>query len=150
MIGRAHRSDLRKWLGLSLINPPTIDPGKPSRPGPTRKGRSSNGALHLDPWGQARSPDGRVDGRRVISRTGVRRSASKYRRRAGHCTRVPPAQWLILWPSGWPSYGPRAAGTAEGNAGESLGSVRASPQFRGLIAPTRRPDRHPDTEEVYG
>ncbi len=55
----------------------------------------------------------------MISRTGARRSASKYRRRARRCIRVPPAQWLILWPSGWPS--------------ESL-SVYGSLLLRGAVA----------------
>ena len=31
---------------------------KPSRPGPRGEGRSSSGALHLHPWGLARSPEG--------------------------------------------------------------------------------------------
>ena len=57
MIGIADQSC--RWLG-PLIIAPAIDPGEPSRPGPTRQGRSSSGALHLDPWGQAYSPGGPV------------------------------------------------------------------------------------------
>ena len=119
-----------------------------TRPHACPLGRSSGRALHLDPWGQARSPGGRSTANGMISRTGARRSASKYRRRAGRRTRVSPAQRPISWPSGWPSYGPRAAGTAEGNAEESLGPVHASPQVRGSIALPGRLDRHPDTEEA--
>ena len=62
--GTAHRA------GAGLIIPATIDPGKPSKPGPRGQGRSAGGVLHLDPVGLVRSPTGRVDGDRMI-RTGL-------------------------------------------------------------------------------
>jgi hypothetical protein len=102
MITRPYRHRRLRVAGVSLILPAIIDPGEPSRPGPTRPGRSSSGALHLDPWGQAASLTGWSTADGMISRTGARRSASKYQFRAGRCTRVLPANWLILLPSGDP------------------------------------------------
>lgn len=45
-----------RWLGgWGAVIPSTADPGKPSRPGPGRQGRSSGRALHLVTLALARS-----------------------------------------------------------------------------------------------
>ena len=45
-----------RWVGgWGAAIPPATDPGKPSRPGPGRQGRTSGGALHLVTLALARS-----------------------------------------------------------------------------------------------
>src|SRR5215471_6497061 len=64
----------------SLITPPAMDPGKPSKPGANGQGHSSSRALHLDHWRLVGSPEGRVDGRRDDQEAGVHKNAARGRR----------------------------------------------------------------------
>jgi len=80
------------WWGAPI--PPAIDPGKPSRRGPWRPGRSYSGALHLDARNHARSTDVRAEGRRDGSRGGVVEAVEHARvghepHEAGHALRDP-------------------------------------------------------------
>lgn len=82
--------------------PPAIDPGKPSRRGPWRPGRSSSWALHLDARARACSTSVWVDGRRDGSRAqgraaGPCRRARSVRLAYDACIGLR-GQWLIRAP----------------------------------------------------
>lgn len=62
--GRRTRVPARRGERREAPIPSAIDPGKPSRHGPWRPGRSYSGALHLDARTRARSTYVWVDGRR--------------------------------------------------------------------------------------
>jgi hypothetical protein len=68
-----HHGGLRVRSRLGQVRPsrPPSTRGKPSRPGPAGQGRSSSGALHLDPRGLARSPGGGSTADGMTRRTGA-------------------------------------------------------------------------------
>ncbi len=124
----------RRWLRSSLIIAPTIDPGEPGRPGPARQGRSSSGALHLDPWGQARSPDGRVDGRRddQQDRCAQERIEVPVQGRALRTSLASSMADLVAL--GWPSGGPYVALMWPSGARDSGGECRGFARGRSMLA----------------
>ena len=107
-----------------LIIPSAVNPGKPSRPAPSGQGHSSGGALYLDRWDLARTPSGRVDGRRDDQEAGMCESAAHgpcppRARKEGHPRRftvIHGATGIVL---DLPAAGPAVAATSFASGGSA-------------------------------